>query len=454
LGTRHVTAKPQDSSARQISHPGSVGRFKGNFQLVNIEKPANGHVEVVMLADNQSRPITMCISSRAITEDKKPYGGVSETLRLPEGSHQIITLKVARSYAAKDILPHVFFVKVTACDQHTLYSWTFMNEHGQIKLLTPIEYIEYFDALFNAAGVFERDLKNSDYADLTKLLEQLNSQKAADLDGYPVLDKFRRALNQFANDQNDMLSGLKIMSQWRSQKPHSAAAAISEAIYLTHYAWYLRGGRYSGANDAFTLKIFNKRMQQAADILESSRAYASSNPLWYDTYLRIAVDLNKPFDFINGLYKAGSQKFSYYTPLHVDMAGYYAPKPPNTSRRKSDWESVDKIVKQAVTSNIAFNGVSEYARIYMHIDFERDTSFKLLRDSRASWKEFRDSFLDLIKRYPAIDNYNRLASYACQAGDKNTYLQMELKIDGKYHNNAWLPNYTRDVCDHKFLTGT
>lgn len=425
-----------------------------HIHLVKVTKAKRGNRNVEMVIDNQSGLRKICIDGNAVGTDKKEFGVGFILHGLTNGRHQSIAFPLIRSNDVFIPLPYGFFLRATNCEHHTLYRWTFLDDHGEIRPVSFVDYIEHIDTHFNVVAAFQKDFNNHDHGDLSILLAQLDSPKAVDMDGDPYLDNFRWAVNNYADNQDDMLSGLKKLARWHHRKPHSAAAALAQAIYLAHYAWHLRGGRGSGVSDDFTLGVFRQRMQQAEDLLKKTRADAGSNPLWYDTYLRIAIDLNEPFHNINTVYQAGIKKFPHYIPLYVDMAAYYAPLPPNPGKRKSDWASVDRVVRQAVAANVARDGVSDYARIYRDISVQRATTFNLLRDSRATWPEFRDSFLDLIKRYPSADNENWLASYACEAGDKNTYLQMELKIHGKYDNNFWLPNYTRDVCDHKFLTDT
>ena len=114
-------------------------------------------------------------------------------------------------------------------------------------------------------------------------------------------------------------------------------------------------------------------------------------------------------------------------------------------------QKFDDVIGNAVALTTVTDGISNYARLYKRIDSRQRLEFDLFQNSLASWPRLRDSFDELIKRYPSSDNINEFASYACQAEDKDTYLRLRAQMKDHILPYRWRNNYSPDMCDHKFM---
>ncbi|MGO9445299.1 MAG: hypothetical protein ACLPXB_11045 [Thiobacillaceae bacterium] len=294
---------------------------------------------------------------------------------------------------------------------------------------------------------FSDNLKDEDFAALDAAMEEWNSPKERDPDGEWTLDGCRSVFVNYSD--RDWKKRLQRIQDWRASNKKSPGAAIAEATYWVAYAWRIRDSEYAGDVERVALRIFGERMRRAEQVLKNSKSYASSNPLWYEIYLDVAVATKRKEAFVVHLFEEGVRRYPYFEPLYTDMASFWAPYAP-TVRDKADWRKVNRVVNQAVVLTADMDGISNYARIYAELNAKQGREFDLFRDGLVPWPALRDSFEDLVKRYPSANNLNEFAGFACQAGDKDTFVRLKLQMKGRVVPDKWPGNYSPDLCDHMF----
>jgi hypothetical protein len=295
---------------------------------------------------------------------------------------------------------------------------------------------------------FYANLQDEDYEALDGLLQKWNDPKERDQNGNWKLDGFRSAFEDYSTRRRDWKAELQYVRRWREFNPWSAGAAIAEAKYWTAYAWYVRGGAVSSEPDPVALKVFGERMQRAEQILKDAKEFAADNPLWYEGYLNVADATGHSEDFIDALFDEATRTHPYFQPIYLAMAKHWAPR----SGQGADWKKVDEVVRRAMIATVEADGKIDYAMLYARIsDFQCCLRVDILRDSLVSWSTMRDSFDELVERYPSADNLNEFAAFACRALDKDTYLRLRARIIDRIRPIKWPGNYSIDLCDHRFL---
>ena len=59
-------------------------------------------------------------------------------------------------------------------------------------------------------------------------------------------------------------------------------------------------------------------------------------------------------------------------------------------------------------------------------------------------------FGQLMKASPdSLWNLNNFASFACRAGDADTYRELRKKIGDRPYDDAWPDNFNIEVCDER-----
>jgi hypothetical protein len=161
----------------------------------------------------------------------------------------------------------------------------------------------------------------------------------------------------------------------------------------------------------------------------------------------VAVGTKRNVQFTAKLFAEGIHRHPHFQSLYLGMANYWSP----VHDGKPDWAKVDEVIGNAVALTAITDGISNYARLYKRVNDHQKLEFDLFQDSLASWPKMRDSFDELIKRYPSTENINEFASYACQAEDKVTYLRLRVQMKDHILSHMWRNNYSPDMCDHKFM---
>ncbi len=300
------------------------------------------------------------------------------------------------------------------------------------------------------SSVFYENWMDEDFGALDDLIEKWNNPTERDTNGGWKLDVCRNAFLNSSSEIWTLKGSLQRIQRWREFNPKSAEAVVAEAQYWVAYAWHIRGRETSGEVDPVAIRVFGERMKRAEKILKDSKGFASANPLWYEAYLDIAIATKRDEEFIENLYTEAIRRHPYFQPLYLDMAKYWAPR----SREKANWEKVDEVVNQAVALTHDIDGISNYALLYAQINDLQKYEFNIFQDSFVSWTKMKDSFEDLVQHYPSSDNLNEFAAFACQAGDKETFLTIRAKILNRIVPYKWPGNYSLDLCDHRFMKYT
>lgn len=295
--------------------------------------------------------------------------------------------------------------------------------------------------------VFYQYLQEEDFGAIDGLMRKWNNPMERDQNGDWKLDGFRSVFLNYSTESRDWKGDLQRIQKWRAFNPKSAGAAIAEARYWVAYAWHIRGRETGKDADPVALRAFGQRMKRAEKVLKESRQFAADNPLWYEAYLDVAVSSKHDGKFIESLLNEGLRKYPYFQPLYLDMAKYWAPR----SGENADWQKVDVLINKAVNLTMDIDGISNYALLYAQLSDLQKFEFDLFQDSPVSWIKMRESFQDLVKRYPSADNLNEFAAFACRAGDKDTFLRIRIQIQGRVVPNKWPGNYSMDLCDHRFM---
>ncbi len=305
---------------------------------------------------------------------------------------------------------------------------------------------DYADAATkDTAAVFSGNLEEEDFPALDLLLQKWNTPRERNKNGEWKLDDYRAALHCDCREK-EWREKMQRVQRWKAFNPQSAGAAIAEAKYWAAYAWHIRGGLWNQRVDPVALRVFGERMKRAEEVLLNSKAFASNNPLWYETYLDIAIATKRDDAFVEQLFEEAIRQHPHFQPLYVDMTNHWAPREGGWGK----WQKVDALVKRAVRLTSGMDGQDNYAWLYAQISAQRRIEFDLFDDSLASWPRMKASFSELVKRYPSADNLNEFAAFACRAGDKETFLNLNVKIQGHIVDAKWPSNYSRDLCTRRF----
>lgn len=413
----------------------------------HVVKTSPESVDIELVGSNDGSRGQLCLGASAKSRDGIVRSEGFHPYVLPVGQQFHITAEVVRPSGSEQLHTDALAVKVYPCGKEVIlnriFDWPYI---WSAKAANPSVGEVENQAGINPWQIFFQDLNELDFASLDALIERWNNPKERDRNGEWKLDGFRGALNYFSQI-SDWHGNLERIQKWRKFNPESPGAAIAEARYWVAYAWHIRGYEYNSDVDPVAIKVFHQRMQRAEQALKESRPYAANNPLWYETYLEVSIDDKREDKFTAQLFDEGIRKQPYYQPLYVEMAKRWS----HWSGKDTDWRKVDDLVNRAVALTKPLDGNIDYALLYAQINDRQKIEFHLFQGSLVSWPRMKDSFEEWVRRYPSDDNLNEFAAFACRAGDREAYLRMRPRIQGRIVPGKWPSNYSIDLCDHRFM---
>ena len=245
----------------------------------------------------------------------------------------------------------------------------------------------------------------------------------------------------------DWEQSLGQIREWRQQNPASTAVDVVEAMLLGNWAWSARGTGYARTVTPEGWKLFGERMTRAEEVLLHSKERSSNNPLWYAAYLDVAVAKGWDRAEFRALYDAAIDRFPDYHPFYFKMIRSLQP------RWGGSIEEIDAYIAAVTKQTGARQGKVMYARLYWDLAGDEGDDFSLFEDSAADWADMKAGFEQLIAATPKSDwNLNNFASFACRAGDADTYRKLRKKIgDKRFYEDAWPDNYKMEICNERLL---
>jgi hypothetical protein len=230
---------------------------------------------------------------------------------------------------------------------------------------------------------------------------------------------------------------LERVAQWRKAVPNSIFVPFAEARYAYTFAWNARGMGYASSVSDESWELFAIRLQQAEQMLLKAPTLLKDTTLWHHLLLGISLDSNRVQSKPAEVFDHAVKRFPRYFPFYETMAERLLPK------WGGSWEKVDAFVYGSSRLLEATEGKSMYARLYI----------SLLRccatpdQTRMNWTLMKESFDDLIVRYPDPIYKNLYASYACALKDKPAFSNAMARIPpGEMRPESWLDGNSYDSC--------
>ncbi|RZT08342.1 protein of unknown function [Duganella sp. CF402] len=262
-------------------------------------------------------------------------------------------------------------------------------------------------------------------------------------DGTQEIEWFRigvdKVIHQEAKDQEAYLQELeKLTLQWTKEHPQSALAHVLYAKVLVAHAWAYRGGGFVKDVPPAAWKDFETYLQRATQYLLDHGEVALSDSYGHDALLTIAKatswDDKQLWDIINdGLKRNPEDASLYFTALTAVL-----PKWGGDVRR------LDKFIRKAAEQTKAQFGTGMYSRLYS-LAAEQEFGHALFQTSHVDWPTMKQSYEDMLARYPSDGRRNRYAYMACLAKDKPTLLTQLDLLGDKVAPDSWGANPQRSL---------
>lgn len=280
-----------------------------------------------------------------------------------------------------------------------------------------------------------------DFAALEQQNAVLRQPGHINQDGVLDLEWFRYGLTRVVdNNSNEAyLRELeKLTLQWTREYPRSALAHILYAKVLVAHGWVYRGGGFVKDVPPEAWKDFEAYLQRAAQHLLDHADVALSDSYGHSVLLSIAKTMSwddkQVWDIINdGLKRNPDDTTLYFTALTGLL-----PKWGGDNKR------LDRFIRKATEQTKAQYGTGMYARLYSAASDE-EYAHALFQISYADWPTMKQSYEDMLSRYPSASRRNRYAHMACLAKDKATLLAQLDLLGDQLRPDVWGANGERSL---------
>jgi len=295
--------------------------------------------------------------------------------------------------------------------------------------------------------------KEQDYQALEKMAKAWNDQRQRNMHGEWKLQSLKEGLEALMLDwkrDGSREARFAQIKAWRKAFPKSALAAVAEALAWGAYAEEARGPVWRRNLDPMAVTMFEKRMRYAKAALMSVRGFGDNLPLWHELRLHTAIALDAGVQEVQSVFDAAVLKHPRYLPIYLTMLRYWAPP----YQSPQDWDQVEKLVVLATQETQESDGESSYAKLYGDIGDEQALEFDLFEDSLADWPTMKRGFDRMVARYPSDANLNGYALYACRAGDRTAFLNLQPRIVGHLVPEVWPSNLPYELCQRRFTVSS
>ncbi len=272
-------------------------------------------------------------------------------------------------------------------------------------------------------------LEAEKFADLEILSAHIIKEKSLFGDGSWKILRFHEALEPSADEPEEKWAAREVkIVKWEEQFPDSITARTVHMGFLASYAWQTRGPAPADSSMGVRVPLFNNRLAQAFDLLQSSRKIAAKSPmLWFEGQ-RVALgqgwtvkDMLKEFEEA----KRAEPEFWHYD---GQAARFLLPK---WYGKEGDWE---KFEEAEIQRNEGL-GVEEYARTV----YEMSGNYKnVFQESHAEWAFVKEGYGLMMQKYPASRKLlNQYAVLSVLAADRPAASAAFEAMKGQADPSVW-----------------
>ena len=270
---------------------------------------------------------------------------------------------------------------------------------------------------------------------LEREINEWNTPSCVFEDGTPVIATLNGGFQRLFTTGWDWTESLTQVELIKTNFPDAGIAALAEAAYWKHYAWYERGNGVASSIKPEGWKIFNERLVKAEKVLIDSKSYAAELPNWYVEMITVQIGLNRSETEREQTFLEGTNKFKTYYPIYYAMLSSQLPK------WGGSWLNIDNTINLSVENTKISDRNAMYSRLYssVYVNLLAEESF--FKDTLVSWPKMKQGYEDMLIQYPNSKfNLNRFAMFACKAEDKDTFLALRKKIGEDVMVEAWAKN--------------
>ena len=248
------------------------------------------------------------------------------------------------------------------------------------------------------------------FDELEKMAAELRSSKSLFRDGSWKIRQFYVSMEASDDEADKVWKDLnQIHQEWIQAMPKSITAHVAQANFYVNYAWYVRGSGYVSTVTERENYSFEKRLESALKVLQTSRDFPEKDPMWWNVALTTALGQGWPLKAFDELVEEAMALEPTYHRHDYQRAYSLLPR---WYGEPGDWEAY--ALKAAERKGGL--GAEAYARIVIGL---RSYEGQIFQKSEASWPKTKEGLMILRKKYPdSLRFINEGALLATMASDQ------------------------------------
>jgi hypothetical protein len=226
----------------------------------------------------------------------------------------------------------------------------------------------------------------------------------------------------------------KLVADWQkhSAVPEVAGIALAKLEWIG--GWRKRGGGYAASVTPEGWKGFRKQVDLAGGMLDKLGAAARKDPTWYGVRLLVGRDQGWDHAQIDTLYREAITAFPNYTELYFVRSSF------STPRWGGSRAEFNAFVDAAEKSPANKHGPGIlFARLH-------GAEWPTENAEQIDLNVFLAGYKALLKRYPDVYNYNRLALLGCKGAGYRTIRDNMAIVGDKIAMSVWEDKTYRADC--------
>lgn len=227
------------------------------------------------------------------------------------------------------------------------------------------------------------------------------------------------------------------VQRWKQERPKSLFASFAELRLQYALAWNARGSGYAGTVADTGWTTFAEGLRATEQALRGADADLRNTPIAQNLLFAILLDAPQSRADAEVVFEDGVSRWPDYFDFHEVALSRLVPK------WGGSWEVVDGFINHWSERRKATEGDSLYARFYASVI----AGGAKPGATRMDWTRMKGSLDDLVKRYPAAENKNLAASFACGFRDA-VYLTRALERipNAELARSYWLSGTDPESC--------
>jgi hypothetical protein len=204
--------------------------------------------------------------------------------------------------------------------------------------------------------------------------------------------------------------------KWKAKRPKSIFPRFAELRLQYALAWDARGSGAAASVSDTGWTSFSEGLRATEQALRRADEDLRDTPIWQNLLFATLLDASQRRTDAEAVFNEGVRRWPDYFDFHEVALSRLVP------RWGGSWEAVDDFIIHWSEQRKAAEGDSLYARLYASVI----ASGANPDATRMDWTRMKASLEDLIQRYPAAENKNLAASFACGFQDAE-YVKRAMK---------------------------